>query len=185
MKKRMFWRHIPFFLLAFSLGIGGTNAFQTAFSEKINTIQVGKNETEVGEEFPSPSPIPPDGKIEYEKKVWVTNPAGASNSSNVPCYVRASISYSNSDIGQAVTLKNLDTVNWTLGSDGFYYYKKILSPGEKTSALFTGFSIDTSKIEKTYMESIDKFEVMVYEESVQSEGFSGYQAAWQAFGSAV
>ena len=64
---------------------------------------------------------------------------------------------------------------------GFYYYKKILREGEKTTPLFTGIFIDASKLEKTYLDQIDTFEVQIYEESVQAAGFGDYKSAWEYY----
>ena len=59
------------------------------------------------------------------------------------CYVRMSLSYSNDDIGRGVKLTGLDTANWVYNSqDGYYYYRKKISEGEKTAPLCTGFQID-------------------------------------------
>ena len=65
--------------------------------------------------------------------------------------------------------------------DGFYYYKKVLREGEKTTPLFSGISVDSWKLEKTYLDQIDAFEVQVYEESVQAPGFEDYRSAWEFY----
>jgi hypothetical protein len=65
--------------------------------------------------------------------------------------------------------------------DGYYYYRKKISEGEKTAPLCTGFQIDPQKIDDTYRDSIKDFEINVYEEAVQAEGFSDYESAWRYF----
>lgn len=98
------------------------------------------------------------------------------------CYVRMSLSYSNDDIGRGVKLTGLDMANWVYNSqDGYYYYRKKISEGEKTAPLCTGFQIDPQKIDDTYRDSIKDFEINVYEEAVQAEGFSDYESAWRYF----
>ena len=47
--------------------------------------------------------------------------------------------------------------------------------------LCSGFRIDSSKIDDTYKDSITDFEINVYEESVQAEGFSDFESAWNYF----
>lgn len=74
-----------------------------------------------------PTPKPVEDNPSYPKKVWVTN--DGNGEALVDCYVRAEVTFSNSDIGQAVTLEGLNTADWTLGGDGFYYYKHILKKG--------------------------------------------------------
>ena len=95
------------------------------------------------------------------------------------CYVRIALGYSNSDIGKAVTLKNLDTENWVYKDDGYYYYKKLLREGECTTPLFTEVSIDSSRVEQSFLDTISEFEIQVYEESVQAEGAEDYEGAWR------
>ena len=85
-----------------------------------------------------------------------------------------------------VKLTGLDTANWVYNSqDGYYYYRKKISEGEKTTPLCTGFQIDPQKIDDTYGDSIKDFEINVYEEAVQAEGFSDYESAWRYFSDPV
>ena len=94
-------------------------------------VGVGKNTTNIVEEFPTPSPLPGDEDSELPKTVWVANGNVQGEEASVDCYVRVSLGYSNSDIGRAVTLKQIDRTNWVEADDGFYYYKKVLREGEK------------------------------------------------------
>ena len=167
--------------LGFILGIGGTNAYLTSYDQVVNVVGVGKNTTNIVEEFPTPSPLPGDEDSELPKTVWVANGNVQGEEASVDCYVRVSLGYSNSDIGRAVTLKQIDRTNWVEADDGFYYYKKVLREGEKTTPLFSGISVDSSKLEKTYLDQIDAFEVQVYEESVQAGGFEDYRSAWEFY----
>ena len=41
--------------LGFILGIGGTNAYLTSYDQVVNVVGVGKNTTNIVEEFPTPS----------------------------------------------------------------------------------------------------------------------------------
>ena len=141
--------------LGFILGIGGTNAYLTSYDQVVNVVGVGKNTTNIVEEFPTPSPLPGDEDSELPKTVWVANGNVQGEEASVDCYVRVSLGYSNSDIGRAVTLKQIDRTNWVEADDGFYYYKKVLREGEKTTPLFSGISVDSSKLEKTYLDQID------------------------------
>lgn len=168
-------------MLGFVLGLGGTNAYLTSSDQAVNVIGVGKNTTTIVEEFPTPSPLPGDEDFGFSKTVWVANGDGQGESASVDCYVRVSLGYSDYDIARAVTLNQLDRTNWVEAGDGFYYYKKILREGEKTTPLFSGISVDSSKLEKTYLDQIDAFEVQVYEESVQAAGFGDYKSAWEFY----
>ena len=176
-KKKI--RRLLLAVLAGMLGISGTAAYQTAFDGTVNRISVGNNTTFIEEEFPDPTPVPLEEDPEYQKKVWVSNTASGEDGHNVDCYVRIALGYSNSDIGKAVTLKNLDTENWVYKDDGYYYYKKLLREGESTTPLFTGVSIDSSRVEQSFLDTISEFEIQVYEESVQAEGAEDYEGAWR------
>lgn len=160
---------------------GGTAAYMTGFAQKVNSIAVGRNTTVVEEDFPDPGPIPITENPEYIKKVWVTNRTSAEEGFNVDCYVRASISFSNSEIGEAVTLKNLNTIDWEYHTDGYYYYKKELREGESTSPLFTGFSIRSDEVDPSYKAYISNFSISIYEESVQKGNFSNFRDAWEYY----
>ncbi len=102
-------------------------------------VTPGNNTTEIGEDFPSPTPVVPDKDIDIAKKIWVSNNPSGQNQTGTDCYVRVAVGYSNSDIGKAVTMKNTDSENWIYGDDGFYYYKRSIREGESTTQLCTGF----------------------------------------------
>lgn len=162
--------------------IGGTAAFFSAYDQAENRVAVGRNDTEINEEFPDPSDPGDNETPEYKKTVWVGNTSQAEKGFNVDCYVRMSLSYSNQDIGKAVTLLGLDTVNWAYDSnDGYYYYRGILKEGEATAPLFTGFRIDRSNMDELYQDTIDDFQINVYEESIEAADFKDYRSAWKYY----
>lgn len=175
------WMIVTVMLAAVSMGAGGTIAFQTAFDQKLNTVTAADHTTEINEDFPDPSPVDPEHNSEYTKKVVVTNGTGGQDPAAADCYVRISLGYSDSRIGNAVELKNLDTQNWEAGSDGFYYYRSILKSGESTTPLFTGFTVDASKIEAEDGVFPENFKIQVYEESIQAASFENYSDAWKAY----
>ena len=168
-------------LLGVLVGVQGAAAYQSAYDKAVNIVTPGNISSEIGEDFPNPPTIVPDKDIDIAKKIWVSNNPSGQNQTGTDCYVRVAVGYSNSDIGKAVTMKNTDSENWIYGDDGFYYYKKILREGEKTTPLFTGIFIDASKLEKTYLDQIDTFEVQIYEELVQAAGFGDYKSAWEYY----
>ena len=117
-------------VLAAAMGIlvtvQGIAAYQSAFDTAKNIIRVGSNTTEIGEEFPSPTPIASDKNTDIMKKIWVTNREQGAEGMSVDCFVRVSLEYSNSDIGRAVTMKGLNTTDWVYSDDGFFYYKNTI-----------------------------------------------------------
>ena len=178
----------PVFLLLTTglLCATGTAAYFSDFEKKINSAAVGYVTMEIEEDFPDPTPTPMENGPSYRKEIRIGNFSGSVKGFQADCYVRMSLSYSNDDIGRGVKLTGLDTANWVYNSqDGYYYYRKKISEGEKTTPLCTGFQIDPQKIDDTYRDSIKDFEINVYEEAVQAEGFSDYESAWRYFSDPV
>lgn len=182
MKLRVFRRTAMLFALTGVFWMGGTAAYFSSYDKAENRIAVGKNETEIEERFPDPPDIDLQENPQYEKKVWVSNRMSGENGFNVDCFVRASVSFSNSDVGKAVTLVNLDSENWIYEErDGFYYYRWKLREGESTTPLFTGVSIETAKIDPLYKSLLQEFQICIYEESVQAGDFQDYRSAWEYY----
>ncbi|MCD8154024.1 MAG: SipW-dependent-type signal peptide-containing protein [Clostridiales bacterium] len=182
MKHKKSRRAPVILLMAGVLCAGGTAAYFSDFAAARNTVAVGRNTTEIQEEFPDPTPTPIENNPQYDKTVWVGNVTGGESGFNVDCYIRVSLSYSNDDIGRGVTLQGLDTENWVYDpEDGYYYYRWIVEEGQRTTPLFTGIQIDSGKVDATYQEYLTGFSVNVYEESVQAGSFADYGAAWNYF----
>lgn len=181
--KRRFVSGILIFAAA--LGIGGTAAYLTAFDQKENTVAAGCSTTGIEEEFPNPTPVPIEENPDFLKKVWVTNTSSGEEGFQVDCYVRASLGYSDSVIGKAVVLKNLDKENWVYKNDGYYYYRHVLKEGESTSPLFTGFFIDSTKVEDLLPDQIGEFKIQIYQESVQASGYSDFEEAWDYYANPI
>ena len=146
-----------------AVGVGGTYAYFTGNDSAVNSVTVGNLTTSINEDYPSGQKITADSNAvpSIKKVVAVSNDGEES----VDCYVRVELSYSNSDISKGLTLQGLNTTDW-VKSGNWYYYKKVLKSGQKTSNLMTGYSINVNKIDTTYKDYIDTFSVNVYEESV-------------------
>lgn len=168
-------------LLGVLVGVQGTAAYQSAYDKTENIITPGNVTSEIKEEFPTPPSIIPDKDIDITKKIWVSNNPSGKNQVSTDCYVRVSIGYSNSDIGKAVSLKNIDSTNWIYGDGGFYYYTKLVHEGESTTQLCSGFQIDHTKLESKYWKLLKEFQIQVYEESVEAEPFEDYREAWDYY----
>lgn len=158
-----------------------TQAYFTDFDTALNSLHGGGNETGITEEFPPGNPVTPEKNPVIQKRVCISNPSGACHGKNVDCYVRVRLSYSDMDIGKAVSIQGMDTKNWVSKSDGFYYYQPILKAGSQTTALCSGFVISGSQVETAYKDRLKEFSISVYEESVHAKGFSDYTEAWEFF----
>ena len=167
-----------FALLTLLLICGTTNAFFTDYDEKSNQVKIGYEETEITEVFPPSDPVPGSEDPEFKKTVQIRATESGSHS-NTDCYVRAKILFSNSDIGNAVSLNGMDPSAWTLSEDGYYYYNGILHEGESTTPIFTSVSVDSSKIPESAADYFHDFRISVYEESIAAGDYASWNEAWQ------
>lgn len=163
------------------LSLGSTAAFMTAYAGKVNRIAVGHQSSVIEERFPDPGNVTIEENPHYTKTVWAANRSGGENGFSVDCYVRLSLSFSDSDIGKAVSLQGLNTEDWVRMEDGYYYYRKILKEGQATEPLFTGFSIRSEDVDPFCRNRISQFSISVYEESVQAGDFTSWQDAWKYY----
>lgn len=163
--------------------IPGTWGFLSDFDEKVNVITVGNITTEIQEDFPVPTPVDIEENPSFKKEVWVSC---SDTPFQADCYVRLSLAYSDHAVGQAVVLENLDEENWVYDSDdGFYYYKKAMKAGERTSSLFTGVHIDSDRLGAYDPEKLKTFEISVYQEAMEAGKFADYRAAWNYYDAAA
>ena len=133
--------------------------------DTVNRIKIVENKTHIEEEFDPPTDPGPGSVI--KKKPCIVN------DSVIPVYVRVRVVFSNLDAqAQCEPLKIKDS--WKTGEDGYYYYQKQLQPGQRTDTVFDNIVI--KNIVKK--EDLVPFDILVYEESVQSEGFSSPEEAF-------
>lgn len=142
-------------IFACSLSAGTLAVYMSGTDKLQNHMELGNVTTEIEEEFKSTKE-----KTVFEKKPIVTN-TGEND-----CYVRARV---NASPEEQLDITGWDTTNWVYNAaDGFYYYQKVLKAGkdgkgDKTSALFTQVAV-----KKDFVDTIEGFEVNVYQEAVQS-----------------
>ena len=149
-----------------------TSCFMYAYyidqDSKINKITIADNTIEIIEDFTPPEDVKPGDTI--------TKTPYVKNTSETSCYVRMFVEFSDSEVAE---MSNIDfnTTNWNQkADDGFYYYKAVLKPGEQTVPLFNKVNILTSADQS----KLNDFDIIVYAESVQSEGFDSYNEAFQS-----
>lgn len=135
------------------------SAYLADRNEKNNVLQVGDNTSTIEEKFDPPDTVTPD--TTYNKTVSVRN------QTDTPCYVRVFVEKDQSEIPLSIAF---DTKHWTeKQADGYYYYRTVLEGKKKTEPLFT--SVTTGKTEET-------FQILIYEETVQAQGFQTPQEAF-------
>lgn len=151
-------------------GFGGTYAYLVNEENRTNSIFAGENEITVGEEFDD-GEIKPGGNV--HKLPYVNN------TGNLDCFVRMRVDFTSSEFGLPnngggwCTL-DYNTTEWTYNEeDGYWYYSRILKPGESTkdAPLFTTVSFSTD-MQGEYDPGKDgEFDIYVYAESAQAEDF--------------
>ena len=147
---------------------GITYAYLIANDNATNTFTVGETEIEVTEEYDPPEELNPG--TEFTKKPSVTN------TGNLPCYVRIRADFSTSVAKEFCEPLDIDTTNWEYNdSDGYYYYKHILNPGEESPALFTKVELKETKADGTEYTADDmvEFDILVYAEAIQHTDHDG------------
>lgn len=156
MQKKKQITVILLLLMCAALGTG-IYAYMTSHKVKVNRLTVGENVIKTEEEFPNPE-IKPGGSI---KKV-----VEIKNTGSVPCFVRAMILFSNNDAEDISTLE-LNTKDWSIHQDGYYYYKHILPTDQSTIPLMSAVHISDNED----IENLEDFDIHIYSESVQADGY--------------
>ena len=164
MKKR--WM---IFVLACCLTAGITGSVVYAYlidqKETVNQIRILENTTHIEEEFEPPDEVKPGQVI--KKKPCIANDSG------FPVFIRARVIFSN-DRGEAQCQPLEIADSWKKGEDGYYYYQKKVLSGQRTDVIFDKIVINNT-VKKDELVS---FDILVYEESVQAEGFSSPEEAF-------
>lgn len=164
MKKKLFVIALIVLLLS-SIG-AGTLAYSVKEGTAVNVVTTGGVEIELLETGADGKPFPESGvhgvypgAVEA-KKVWVENVGP--NRAWIRIGVEKIIELAKGVEGAVDTglvKLDIDTENWIDGGDGYFYYKHILAPGQKTAPLFTQVSFDTA-MGNLYQNSIAQVNVV-------------------------
>lgn len=162
MKHRKKWSLV--FLLAgiILMMVPFSIAYLTHVETRENRITIGQNDVMIEEDFTPPKQWQPD--TTYEKDVKVRN------TGSVPCYVRVYTALSDHTVPAEL---DFDTKDWTQADDGYWYHNRIVEPGAVTSSLFTKVTIEGIEIEQR-----KTFDIIIYAESVQAEGYRDIRDAF-------
>ena len=163
-------------LLSCAVSFGATYSYLITQTGVSNIMTVGEVRTSIQEEFDPPAQLSPG--ISFRKEPF------AVNEGNLPCFIRMRADYSTVKAGDFCTLTGLDTTCWVKEEDGYYYYKYLHAPGEKTqTAPFSGVHIsnDCNEID------LDNFDIAIYAEAIQHKDHDGphpeneYLTEWQQY----
>lgn len=166
LKKRRISGKMFALLVSASLGasalsapqIRTTLAYLTDGDEKLNEIIIGHNVSNIEENFP-------DGSQDSSGVFTRTKQFRVKNDNSVPCYVRVKVEISDGDMARYTSL-NMDTANWALDGD-YWYYLHPVNAGAYTTYLFTTVTVNMSSSRNISADQKD-FDVLTYEESTQA-----------------
>lgn len=125
------------FLLTAGISAGTAMAYFTTYTQVSGTVPLSLGEIET---------IPDEEVTDWEKRVTIEN------TGDMECFVRVR-AFAGSQYQDSLVYSG---ENWSLAADGYYYYREILSPGERSGEL--RIAIDN-------MESGQSFNVIVVQES--------------------
>ena len=143
-------------------------AFYTTIGKTTNVVTSGDVQLKIHEKTADGSNFPIEGVYVIPGDI-VSKQVTVENVCNHPFYLRVKLvsGTTNQALAPDDCLKiNINTQNWT-AKDGFYYYNRILLPGELTEALFTEVEIVGSKVDQSHIGSTLSLTVNAY--AVQSE----------------
>ena len=157
-----------------------TLAYYTTIGKATNVVTSGDIQLVIHEKTADGSNFPAEGVYIMPGDI-VSKQVSVENVCGHPFYLRVKLvsGSDNQDLTAEDCLKlNIDTSNWTY-LEGFYYFNRILQPGETTPALFTQVEIVGSKVDQSHIGSTLSLTVNAY--AVQSEN-NPAEHPWDASG---
>ena len=145
-----------------------TLAYYTTIGKATNVVTSGDIQLMIHEKTASGDDFPAEGVYIIPGDI-VSKQDSVENVCGHPFYLRVKLvsGSDNETLTPEDCLKmDIDTVNWTC-VDGYYYYNRILEPGEITTPLYTQVEIVGSKVDLTHVGSTLSLTVNAY--AVQSE----------------
>ncbi len=178
MKKKV--RILSILVIAVTLATAGAAMawFSDTAAPVTNTFNAGTvaitlNDTLAGEEFPLEGISNINPGDYYDKEISVTS------TGTKETYVRVKLTllwnpregYEGETLSNDVVSMNIDTVNWVLGTDGWYYYKYILtSTSPNTTNLLDGLTFNGPLMDNNYQGAT--FSLSVQAEASQASHYA-------------
>ena len=157
-----------------------TLAYYTTIGKATNVVTSGGMELKIHEKTADGSDFPAEGVYIIPGDI-VSKQVTVENVCEHPFYLRIKLvsGSTNEALSADDCLKlDIDTQNWTY-IDGYYYFNRILRPGETTPTLFTQVEIVGSRVDQTHIGSTLSLTVNAY--AVQSEN-NPADFPWEASG---
>ena len=146
----------------------GTHAFYSTIGKATNVITSGNLELTIHEKTDQGTEFPAEGVYIVPGDV-VSKVVTVENSCDHPFYLRVKLVYGvdSQELPSEECFKlNINIENW-FQKDGWYYYTKILQPGEETPEVFSHVEIVGSKVDTGYIGKTLSLTVLA--QAVQSE----------------
>ena len=157
-----------------------TLAYYTTIGKATNVVTSGDIELKIHERTADGSAFPAEGIYIIPGDI-VSKQVSVESICGHPFWLRVKLvsGTDSKDLDPDECMKlNIDTVNWTF-KDGYYYFNRILQPGETTKPLFTEVEIVGSKVDQRSIGSTLSLTVSAY--AVQSE-HNPADHPWEATG---
>ena len=155
-------------------------AYYTTIGKATNVVTSGDLKLMIHEKTADGSPFPEQGVYIIPGDI-VSKQVTVENVCRHPFYLRVKIvsSSTNQSLNAEDCMKlDINTDHWTY-VDGYYYFNRILEPGETTQALFTQVEIVGSKVDQSHIGSTLSLTVNAF--AVQSE-HNPADHPWEASG---
>ena len=155
-------------------------AYYTTIGVATNVVTSGSISLQIHEKTADGSNFPAEGVYVIPGDI-VSKQVSVENVCDHPFYLRVKLvsSSTNQTLSAEDCLKmNIDTANWTL-VDGYYYFNRILRPGETTPTLFTQVEIVGGQVDQSHIGSTLSLTINAY--AVQSEN-NPAEHPWDASG---
>lgn len=173
--RAKFWKKAALSLAVIIVGLaviatGRTAAYFTAEETAYNVITTGYLYMDLVEETADGKPWPEEGMTGIVPGMSADKIAYVENKGGVPFFTRISIDKlvltadGKTELSSEYITLDLNEEQW-LEKDGYYYYHRILEPGEKTEPLFTKVMFGP-ELGNEYMTA--RVEIYVLAQAVQS-----------------
>lgn len=192
MKKKILF--LTAVLVCLSIAMTGTLAYFTADDVAHNVITTGKVNIALQEWANEDQTVPFKNLEGVMPGNEITKIAIVENTGTAPAWIRVKIDIA---VTKQITDKevlrlssdkvtvNIDTENWKLGTDGYYYYQKALDKGAKTEPIFTSVLFDKS-MNNDYQGSTASVDVFAEAVQTANNGANVNEASgWPQNGSTV
>lgn len=169
-------------IICLSFGLYQTYAALTDSDQKRNDFRIGNLQSSIEEEFAPPTLFEPEK--DYLKKVAIKNTGEQQSFLRVLALPMLTKKQPNGmsillpvTVDGPTPILNIDynLTDWIDGKDGYFYYKKKLMKGDRTTNLFTKVRMNQANITEEYEGVLLSFEI-------KSEGISAtkfaYRDAW-------